>query len=547
MVRKGMRRTMELLFAAAVCLAGCGNEQSGKIIIQCGSDTKTATGYRDVTCQQQRFATKCLDCYKTGWVDNDGMYIYVGRGDGIPYVLIYRFAGRSADAREFMEGRILPHLKEAYGDRMVDFGEVKEYSFGGKKLPGVLFSYKVNDNSVVKNLRLCMKEGGDIISFNAKHMKGDAYSSAVKNVLDAAVKNFRLTGEPHAAAKTAAPGNQSARRPETAAPQAKTAAKKSGGGKISVTPSEVKRVVYQTYRDPSGYFSMKIPRGWRVKTGLKPDGAIDLISYAITVYDPKKPDRELYFNLNTASGVKSADAHNWYVKAYGAGSPFAKMPVVSPKNTAGFFAAMGPAYGFSQFAVLERLGKTQFGGDAIIAECTSAASGARLQGLFHAVVAEMNYNVSKNPFKLASGNLDVGILTEYVVLSEITPKAEFVDWQPVLDRCLASIVFTEMFHNQRRDAWRRVIGTSNYIMHTANSISDMIMDSYKRRNATYDVLSQKRSDATLGYERVLDTETGEYYRAENGFSDWYDGTRYRPVNDNAAYLSPVSGDINWKR
>ena len=90
------------------------------------------------------------------------------------------------------------------------------------------------------------------------------------------------------------------------------------------------------------------------------------------------------------------------------------------------------------------------------------------------------------------------------------------------------------------------MGTSKYIMQNADAVRGMIMDSYRRRNATYDVLSQKRSDATLGYERVQDTETGEYYRAENGFTDWYDGTRYRPATDNAAYLSPVSGYINWK-
>ena len=91
-----------------------------------------------------------------------------------------------------------------------------------------------------------------------------------------------------------------------------------------------------------------------------------------------------------------------------------------------------------------------------------------------------------------------------------------------------------------------MMGTSKYIMQTADSIRGMIMDSYNRRNATYDVLSQKRSDATLGYERVQDTETGEYYRAENGFTDWYKGTRYRPAPEKAAYLTPVSGYINWK-
>ena len=99
---------------------------------------------------------------------------------------------------------------------------------------------------------------------------------------------------------------------------------------------------------------------------------------------------------------------------------------------------------------------------------------------------------------------------------------------------------------QRQQQWNSVMATSEYIMNTANEINDMIMDTWENSSRAYDVASQKNSDATLGYERVYDTETGEYYRAENGFTDWYDGKRYRPATDNAAYLAPVSGYINWK-
>ena len=315
---------------------------------------------------------------------------------------------------------------------------------------------------------------------------------------------------------------------------------------MRVTPSDVSRVTYVKHKDPSGFFSIDIPRGWQVKTGLKPDGKFDLISYAITVYDPRHPARELYFCLNNAIGLKSQAAHNWYVQSYGPKSPFALMPVITESTTAGFFAAMGPLYGYRQFTVLERLGKTALGGEVVIAQTQSAATGKPLQGLYHAVVSGMSMPVQRNPFNPASGKLDVGILTEFSILSETTPKEEFVDWQPVLDHCFSTLVFTEAFHRQRRVAWGQLMGTSKYIMQSADSVRGMIMDSYRRRNATYDVLSQKRSDATLGYERVQDTQTGEYYRAENGFTDWYNGTRYRPATDNKAYLSPVSGYINWK-
>ena len=75
-------------------------------------------------------------------------------------------------------------------------------------------------------------------------------------------------------------------------------------GALRIRPAEAAHIKFVKYQDPSGYFSMNVPLGWKVKTGLKPTGKIDLISYAITVYDPKRPERELYFCLNNAFGLK---------------------------------------------------------------------------------------------------------------------------------------------------------------------------------------------------------------------------------------------------
>ena len=110
-------------------------------------------------------------------------------------------------------------------------------------------------------------------------------------------------------------------------------------GTLRIRPAEAAHVKFVKYQDPRGYFSMSVPLGWKVRTGLKPDGKLDLISYAITAFDPKRPERELYFCLNVALGLKSQEARNWHVRNYGAGSFFAKMPVLPELSTAGFFAA----------------------------------------------------------------------------------------------------------------------------------------------------------------------------------------------------------------
>ena len=43
--------------------------------------------------------------------------------------------------------------------------------------------------------------------------------------------------------------------------------------------------------------------------------------------------------------------------------------------------------------------------------------------------------------------------------------------------------------------------------------------------------------------RVYDTETGEMYKATNGFTDVYDGKRYKAVTDDNMYAEPISGYI----
>ena len=320
-----------------------------------------------------------------------------------------------------------------------------------------------------------------------------------------------------------------------------------GRGPLRIRPSEASRVAYVKYVDRSGYFSLNLPRGWMVRVGLKATGKVDLISYAISVYDPNRPERELFFCLNDAFGLKSQEARSWYVRNYGKNSLFAKMPALGELSASGYFAALSPYMGHGQFKVVQRLGRTPVGGEVVVAMSTHAKTRKVVQGLYHAVVSDMmKQPVQRNPFNAAAGLIDAGPAVEFSIIAETAPAEEFLEWQPVLDRILSSIVFSQAFHSQRRAAWAQLMGTTKYVMQNADSIRGMIMDSYRRRNATYDVLSQKRSDATLGYERVQDTETGEYSRAENGFTDWYDGRRYRPATGDAAYLAPVSGYINWK-
>ncbi len=517
-----------LVLALAVLSAGCGG--GGKTIIQQGNDTKVSKGMKDIVSKEQGFTTKCLDVFDTVWDDDDGLYIYTKTKGSIPYVLIWRFQNVSLTIGEFIQNHLIPDMRESYGERLTEVGGVKEYEIGGALLPGILFAYKVDDVTV-RSLRVFRATADGFVSFNAKYV--DEEDTVVKEALDTAVSSFRLDVSEDTEDQTGEGG-----KPGTPG---------SLFDRVKITRSEAAEVRYVKYADPAGYFNMEIPSGWSVEVGLKPNLEFDIISYAITLYDPAHPERQLYFNLNCSGAVKTKDAHDWYVNNYGAGNTFSKLPYVEEQTSEGFFKAMGPIYGYRGFEVLENQGQSPLGGDVLIARSTWEASGRRCEGLYSAMLDwDFSYYVLKNPFNLVGEKIDAGPVNAYMVVIENAAEDEIIEWKPVLDHCLASIEFTAAFQRDRKRAWANVMGTAAYIAASADEVSGMIMDSWEKRNASYDVISQKQSDATLGYERVYDTEKNEYYRAETGFGDWYKGDRYKVVEDDGSYLQPISGYIDWK-
>ena len=169
------------------------------------------------------------------------------------------------------------------------------------------------------------------------------------------------------------------------------------------------------------------------------------------------------------------------------------------------------------------------------------ANGKEGEGIFTAYVYDVGpYYVLEN---IISGKqIDIQYLNVYDAIFITAPKDEFIDWQDTLNTICSSLKFTDTFingFNQQQDA---VMKNFQQIRAIGNEISDRIMDSWNKRNTSFDIMSQKQSDATLGYERVYDTETNEIYKAYNGFTDDYDGERYKPITDDM-YSKKTSGII----
>ena len=182
---------------------------------------------------------------------------------------------------------------------------------------------------------------------------------------------------------------------------------------------------------------------------------------------------------------------------------------------------------------MEVLGQSPFGGDVLRAHITNA-DGELLQGIFTASVVD---NGSYYMY-----GYDFAPLSSYHNIMMYAPDDDFNNWQEIYEHCIGTITFSDSFMTGFNKEQQVNVATVQANAKIYDEITDMIMDSWEKRNTSYDIISQKQSDATLGYERVYDTDTGEVYRAYNGFTDGYTGTKYQPVTDDM-YASTISGYI----
>ena len=315
-----------------------------------------------------------------------------------------------------------------------------------------------------------------------------------------------------------------------------------GCGGVKIRQIETKSLKYVEYNN--GLVKLKVPEGWKV------DVIGDYIHYTVKAYDPNNPTYQFFFNLKTEGYNKSEAAKAWQKKFY-PNEIFAKNPVISTKDTEGFykiFNELGPLNNTStftfptitDFTVVEKLGKGLVGGDVLRATFKDQ-DGNDAEGLFSAYVYDVGPHYVSEDF-LSAKQVDIQYLSVYDTMFITAPKDEFINWEEPLSIIASSLEFTDKFlsgFNSEQDA---VMKNFQNVRNICNQITDGIMDSWEKRNASFDIMSQKQSDATLGYERVYDTKTGEVYKAYNGFTDDYDGKRYKTITDDM-YTKGISGYI----
>ena len=313
-------------------------------------------------------------------------------------------------------------------------------------------------------------------------------------------------------------------------------------GEVKIVKNDVSKISLEDYSND--LFKIKIPKGWKV------DILGDYIHYTIRAYNPENPTYQFFINLKSEGYNKSEDAKKFQQKYY-PNDLFAKTSVIASKDTEGFykifneFGEMNSTEKFTfpvltDFTLIENMGKSMLGGDVLRASFKDA-NNKEAEGIFTAYVYDAGpYYVNEN---IMSGKkIDIYFLSVYNAIFITAPKDELINWEEPLSAIFASLEFTDTFLNNYNKEQDAVMKNFQSIRSICNEISDGIMDSWEKRSKSYDIMSQKQSDATLGYERVYDTENGEIYKAYNGFTDDYEGERYKSITGDM-YTEKTSGYI----
>ena len=311
---------------------------------------------------------------------------------------------------------------------------------------------------------------------------------------------------------------------------------------VKIVENEASKLALEEYT--SDTFSMKKPKGWTVETGGTG------IFYTIRVYDPQNTNNQVYLMLKIQPLLKSASAKSFWQNYYNLSGNnsqyklFADAVVLDNPTTEGFYqkfneitaymTSIEPSFSTIKFPKFTNFTKQEeFESSAsmksvaldskVLRGTFTVDNGKPGEGLFMASI--VNFGNQYN------GGVDMLYYMVYDIMAVTAEKDEFIDYKDILLESVNSIEFTDSYVKKTIDDGNSQTKQALALNASIQRAFDSYMSAWESRSKSYDIMSQKQSDATLGYERVYDTENGDIYKAYNGFTDDYDGERYKPVTD----------------
>ena len=322
---------------------------------------------------------------------------------------------------------------------------------------------------------------------------------------------------------------------------------------VKIVKNEVSEITLEEYTNDA--FTMKKPKGWIVETGGSG------IYYAIRVYDPNDDRNQVFLMLKVQPLLKSSASKSFWQNYYnmsGYNSQyklFADAVVLDNPTTEGFYQkfneiftfikSIDPSFSTINFPTINNFNKLEeFESSAsmksvaldskVLRATFNDKNSKEAEGMFLASVVNFGNNYM--------GGVDTTYYMVYDIMAVTSVKDKFIDYKDILLQSINSINFNSSYVQKTIDDGNAQTKQALELSASVQKAFDSYMSAWENRSKTYDIMSQKQSDATLGYERVYDTENGDIYKAYNGFTDDYKGERYKSITDNM-YTEKTSGYI----
>ena len=278
---------------------------------------------------------------------------------------------------------------------------------------------------------------------------------------------------------------------------------------VNVRPAEWASVQWEPYSSP--YFTLKIPSGWQVEW----QGDANQLAWRAV-----SPDGKIgFFNQDHAYAAKDASM----------ASALGFSMSLSEGTVQEYFETVQNSCVPGNKDVIQAIRPYTAIRDYQALYATFKENGWEGEGVYSAVIMDSKDVVVRGA--------NYGAWEINCICTQWAPAGTLVNWAPVIDTIAKSFQYTDLYIQQ----WQQIAQSVTEPKSTVSD-NDPVMEAFEERSKSDTIIQEKRSDMLEEYERVYDNNTGEIYRAYNGFlDDMGDQNRYTPITDNQY----TEGYVGW--
>jgi hypothetical protein len=304
------------------------------------------------------------------------------------------------------------------------------------------------------------------------------------------------------------------------------------------TIAHVKALKLEEYN--GGFFSIKKPVGWDILTA----GSCSVFAFYIKA---RQDNLNQIFYFGTVGPVymsqQQKQIDSQYARAGGYAMPWQEMPVVYPLTPENFLQKW---YAITNTNVARQFMNPvpQLKNIHILSshQVSVGMGGYTKTKLIRAVFEKNNrvgeglFLVTVAPYIPYTGGPGGGNAYGLMITGITASKRDFKFMEKTLVQSVRSFNISQQYVSNCFQMQQQVYRGIMRAGQTLRETSDIIMEGWERRNKTYDILAEKRSDVILGKERLYDPDTETVYEFDYGF---YDDYKYNKNAYNKTNLIPL--------